>query len=114
MAGSPSTEKPAQIVATRRRKTLVVCDPCPRQHPCEANRVKHGIVAGEPGDQKWSRRVREGVSEKGHTASPRPYLSRPHRRAVKARSVGVCRGCGAYTQPRNGKGDALALGVSFG
>ncbi len=29
-------------------------------------------------------------------------------RAVKARHVGVCRGCGAYTQPRNGKGDAYA------
>jgi AraC-like DNA-binding protein len=27
-------------------------------------------------------------------------------RAIKARYVGVCRGCGAYTQPRNGKGDA--------
>ena len=29
-------------------------------------------------------------------------------RAVKARYHGVCRGCGAYTQPRNGKGDAYA------
>jgi AcrR family transcriptional regulator len=29
-------------------------------------------------------------------------------RAVKARYAGVCRGCGAYTQPRNGKGDAYA------
>ncbi|MGN6168802.1 MAG: hypothetical protein ACTHQQ_11625 [Solirubrobacteraceae bacterium] len=29
-------------------------------------------------------------------------------KAVKARYVGVCRGCGAYTQPRNGKGDAHA------
>jgi len=29
-------------------------------------------------------------------------------RAVNARYVGVCRGCGAYTQPRNGKGDAYA------
>jgi AraC-like DNA-binding protein len=29
-------------------------------------------------------------------------------RAVKARYVGVCRGCGAYTQPRIGKGDAYA------
>src|SRR6516164_5546782 len=29
-------------------------------------------------------------------------------RAVKARYTGVCRGCGAYTQPRNGKGDAYA------
>jgi hypothetical protein len=31
-------------------------------------------------------------------------------RAVKARYQGVCRGCGAYTQPRNGKGDAYAYG----
>jgi AcrR family transcriptional regulator len=29
-------------------------------------------------------------------------------RAVKARYVGVCRGCGASTQSRNGKGDAYA------
>ena len=29
-------------------------------------------------------------------------------RAVKARYQGICRGCGAYTQPRNGKGDAYA------
>ncbi|HEY3945582.1 MAG TPA: hypothetical protein VGL78_10175 [Solirubrobacteraceae bacterium] len=29
-------------------------------------------------------------------------------RAVKARHRGLCRGCGAYTQPRNGKGDAYA------
>jgi Homeodomain-like domain len=29
-------------------------------------------------------------------------------RAVKARYVGVCRGCGAHTQPRNGKRDAHA------
>jgi hypothetical protein len=29
-------------------------------------------------------------------------------RAVKARYQGVCRGCGTYTQPRNGKADAYA------
>ncbi|HZO79632.1 MAG TPA: helix-turn-helix domain-containing protein [Solirubrobacteraceae bacterium] len=29
-------------------------------------------------------------------------------RAVKARYVGVCRGCGACTQPRGGKGDVYA------
>jgi hypothetical protein len=29
-------------------------------------------------------------------------------RAVKARYQGLCRGCGAYTQARNGKGDAYA------
>jgi hypothetical protein len=33
-------------------------------------------------------------------------------RAVKARYVGVCRGCGAYTRPRNGKGDAYARTAS--
>src|ERR1700761_5041785 len=34
-------------------------------------------------------------------------------RAVKARYVGVCRGCGAHTQPRNGKGDAYAYCKAF-
>jgi AraC-like DNA-binding protein len=29
-------------------------------------------------------------------------------RAVRTRYVGVCRGCGACTKPRNGKGDAYA------
>jgi hypothetical protein len=29
-------------------------------------------------------------------------------RAVQARYIGASRGCGAYTQPRNGKGDAYA------
>jgi AcrR family transcriptional regulator len=29
-------------------------------------------------------------------------------RAVKSRYQGMCRGCGASTQPRNGKGDAYA------
>src|SRR3981081_162907 len=29
-------------------------------------------------------------------------------RAVKARYQGLCRGCGAYTQSRSGKGDAYA------
>ena len=75
-------------------------------------REQHGIVAGEPGDQKWSRRVREGGLGKGpQGTSPRPYLTDPtgeKARAVKARYRGVCRGCGAPTAPRNGKGDAYA------
>jgi transposase len=40
-------------------------------------------------------------------ATVKAYLYDPtgeKARAVKARYVGVCRGCGAYTQPRNGKG----------
>jgi hypothetical protein len=41
----------------------------------------------------------------------KPYFYYPmgeRTRAVKARYLGVCRGCCAYTQPRNGKGDAHA------
>jgi hypothetical protein len=34
--------------------------------------------------------------------------TREKARAVKARYVGVCRGCGAYTRPRDGKDDAYA------
>ena len=53
-----------------------------------------------------------GVSEKDRKAPRRgPTSADPtgeKARAVKARYVGVCRGCGAYTQPRNGKGDAYA------
>ena len=44
-------------------------------------------------------------------ATVKAYLYDPtgeKARAVKARHQGVCRGCGAYTQPRNGKGDAYA------
>ena len=51
------------------------------------------------------------VSEPGRRSSTtiKAYFYDPtgeKARAVKARYVGVCRGCGAYTQPRNGKGDA--------
>ena len=44
-------------------------------------------------------------------ATVKTYLYDPtgeKARAVKARYRGVCRGCGAYTAPRNGKGDAYA------
>jgi hypothetical protein len=42
-------------------------------------------------------------------ATVKAYLYDPtgeKARRVKARYRGLCRGCGAYTQPRNGKGDA--------
>ena len=51
-------------------------------------REQHGIVAGEPGDQKWSRRVREGGLGKGpQGTSPRPYLSRPDWREGPSREA---------------------------
>ena len=41
--------------------------------------------------------------------SRRTFMTRQARRRARSRrAVGVCRGCGAYTQPRNGKGDAYA------
>ena len=59
-----------------------------------------------------STRFGRGVSEKDRKAPRRgPTSADPtgeKARAVKARYVGVCRGCGAYTQARNGKGDAYA------
>ena len=59
-----------------------------------------------------STRFGRGVSEKDRKAPRRgPTSADPtgeKARAVKARYQGVCRGCGAYTQPRNGKGDAYA------
>ena len=39
--------------------------------PREANRVNHGIVAGEPGHRKRSRRVREGGVGEGPSRAPR-------------------------------------------
>ena len=58
-----------------------------------------------------SRAFRSGRSDRlGRSpATVKAYFYDPtgeKARAVKARYVGVCRGCGAYTQPRNGKGDA--------
>jgi sigma-70-like protein len=44
-------------------------------------------------------------------ATVKAYLYDPtgeKAKAVKARYQGICRGCGAPTQPRNGKGDAYA------
>jgi AcrR family transcriptional regulator len=54
--------------------------------------------------------IRQIASRLGRSpATVKAYFDDPtgeKARAVKARYVGVCRGCGAYTQPRNGKGDA--------
>ena len=56
--------------------------------------------------------IREIADRLGRSpATVKAYVSDPtgeKARAVKARYVGVCRGCGAYTLPRNGKGDAYA------
>src|SRR6516162_6908467 len=58
-------------------------DPCglrhlPRQDPPRAANHDHDIVTGEPGDQKWSRRVREGGVGKGPARAPRRRRTSAH------------------------------------
>ena len=61
--GKPEQPKPKwmQHMAKRRRKTLVVCDTCHASihNPQRRSDGVGGIVAGEPGELKGSRRVRE-------------------------------------------------------
>ena len=69
--GQPQPEW-AQIMAGRRRKTLVVCERVLRHiHPKRPTRVIHGTVAGEPGELKGSCRVREGARGNGASSPPR-------------------------------------------
>lgn len=51
----------AQLMAKRRRKTLVVCNVCHDSiHGRQPNRVNHGAVTGEPDAGKLARPVRTG------------------------------------------------------
>ena len=68
--GQPQPEW-AQIMARRRRKTLVVCEPCHASIHGKPTASKHGKVTGEPGELKGSRRVREGARGNG---APPPRL----------------------------------------
>jgi len=54
------------------------------------------------------RQIADRLGRSPATAKVYFYDPTGENRAVKARYVGVCRGCVAYTQPRNGKGDAYA------
>jgi hypothetical protein len=47
-------------------------------------------------------------ARRGQSRRTSPARPGEKARAVNARYVGVCRRCGAYTQPRNGKGDTYA------
>src|SRR5215211_2206 len=59
----------------------------PRQHPSrEAYRV-NGIVTGEPGDRKRSRRVREGGVGKGPARAPRRRRTSASSQAQLERNV---------------------------
>jgi hypothetical protein len=79
---------------------------------CTAAKIVAAVLDAETGELK-------SFSMKGDTLAAAGFcagLPRPVRVAYEAgptgyglaRYVGVCRGCGAYIQPRSGKGDAYA------
>src|SRR5690348_3884665 len=88
MADAPS--RPNDRVAERRRAVALA------RHFREAERLSIRQIAGRLG--------RSPATVKAYFYDPTGEKAR----AVKTRYRGVCRACGAYTQPRNGKGDAYA------
>ena len=83
-----TTETPLARVAERQRAVALA------RHFREVEGLSIAQIAGRLG--------RAPATVKGYFYDPTGEKAK----AVKARYVGVCRGCGAYTQPRNGKGDA--------
>ena len=83
-----TTDPPLERVAERRRAVALA------RHYRDAEGMSIGQIADRLG--------RAPATVKGYFYDP----SGEKARAVKARYQGMCRGCGAPTQPRNGKGDA--------
>jgi AraC-like DNA-binding protein len=86
----PNAVAPADRVAERRRAVALA------RHFREAEGLSIAQIADRLG--------RSPATIKAYFYDPTAEKAR----AVKARYQGVCRGCGAYTQPRNGKGDGYA------
>jgi AraC-like DNA-binding protein len=89
MRPNASTEVADRVVERRRAVALA-------HHYRDAEGLSIAQIAGRLG--------RSPATVKAYFYDPTGEKAR----AVKARYQGVCRGCGAYTQPRNGKGDAYA------
>jgi hypothetical protein len=87
---APATSRPYDRVSDRRRAVALA------RHFREAE----GLSIAHSAD----RLERSPATVKAYFYDPTGEKAR----AVKARYQGVCRECGAYTQPRNGKGDAYA------
>jgi predicted transcriptional regulator len=85
-----TTDKPLDRVAERQRAVALA------RHYREAEGLSIAQIAERLG--------RAPATVKAYFYDPTGEKAR----AVKRRYQGVCRGCGAYTQPRNGKGDAAA------
>jgi hypothetical protein len=86
----PNAVAPADRVAERRRAVALA------RHFREAEGLSIAQIADRLG--------RSAATVKAYFYDPTGEKAR----AVKSRYQGVCRGCGAYTQSRNGKGDAYA------
>jgi AcrR family transcriptional regulator len=87
----------------------------PNAHPSVADRVierRRAVALARHYRDVEGMSIRQIADRLGRSpATIKAYFYDPtgeKARAVKARYQGVCRGCGAYTQPRNGKGDAYA------
>ena len=87
---TPALSRPYDRVAERRRAVALA------RHFREAQGLSIAQIAERLG--------RSPATVKAYFYDPTGEKAR----AVKARYVGLCRGCGTYTQPRNGKGDAYA------
>ena len=83
-----------QIMAKRRRKTLVVCA-LPRPHPHRATTTTHGIVTGEPGAGNRTPGSEGGRAEKDPTRVTSP-------RGLPGRCG--CAGPWSHTRPRRWPG----------
>jgi AraC-like DNA-binding protein len=86
---SPGTSSAAYDRVSERRRAVALA-----HHFREAEGLSIGEIADRLG--------RSPATVKAYFYDPTGEKAK----AVKARYVGVCRGCGAYTRPRNGKGDA--------
>ncbi len=89
MASTADTA-PSKRVAERRRAVALA------RHLREAEGLSIAQIAARLG--------RSGATIKAYFYDPTGERAP----SVKARYQGICRGCGAYTQPRKGKGDAYA------
>ena len=77
---------------------------CRRAPPCRSAGGHYRLAEGLSIAQIAQRLGRSPATIKGYFYDPDGETAR----AVKARYQGLCRGCGAPTQVRNGKGDAYA------
>jgi AraC-like DNA-binding protein len=107
MGGEPQREYQPAAVRSRAmapNSSTAVADRVTERRPAVALARHYREFEGLSTAQIAQRLGRSPATVKAYFYDPTGEKAR----AVKARYQGVCRGCGAYTQARNGKGDAYA------